>query len=164
VTATLVSAAPAVAPGEPGLAARLAATDAAMTVRLETAGLAHDVNAAEPETVIDLADVVTASPAPAPVDLYPTPVAALLLRARARVLAGGWCRDVARDGSGGMCLTEAIRAEARTHQEEGEARILLRRALGGGDSIPEQNRRLGSATHAAAVLVTAAAMATQQGI
>lgn len=163
MTTTLTSVSPVVAPVELDLEARLALADVVMTGRLARAGLTHSVNVAAAETVVDLADVVT-SPVelPAPVR-ESTPVAALLHRARARVLAG-WCRDAAGDGAGGMCLSEAIRAEARSHADEGEARTLLRRALGGGDSIPEQNRRLTSASHAAQVLDAAAAMATQQGL
>lgn len=160
MTTTLAAPAPVVAPVELGLEARLAAVEAVMTVRLEQAGMRHAVDSTTPETVVDPADVVTA---PAPAAPEPTPVAALLLRARARVLAG-WCRDAARTNGGGMCLAEAIRVEARSHADEGEARILLRRALGGGDSIPEQNRRLTNAAAAVAVLATAAAMATQQGL
>ena len=161
MTATLApEIAPVVVPVEPDLEARLAAVEAVMTLRLQSAGLELDVNAARPETVVDLADVVVPAPAP---DLYATPVAALLYRARARILRDGWCRDAATDG-GGMCLTEAIRAEARSHADEGEARILLRRALGGGDPIPSQNRRLPDTAAAAAVLATAAVMAAQQGL
>lgn len=107
----------------------------------------------------NLADVVTA-----PVVTTP-PVAALLQRAHRRVLRdGGWSRDAARTGSGGLCLAEAIRAEARSHADEGEARLLLRQVLGGGDPIPEMNRRLNSASHAAQVLSQAAITAATRGI
>lgn len=157
MTATLTPVVPVAAPVEPGLDARLAARDAAMTVRLEQAAMRHAVDAAAPETVVDLPDVATA---PASEE---TPVAALLHRARTRILAG-WSRDAARTSGGGMCLVEAIRAEARSHADEGEARILLRRALGGHDPIPEQNRRLPDAAAAAAVLTTATHMATQQSL
>ncbi|WP_019358000.1 DUF6197 family protein [Streptomyces sp. AA1529] len=150
----------AVSVGEPGLEARLAAVDAAMTVRLDEAALAHAVNTAHlpgPEVEIPHLPVATQPAA------EQTPVAALLHRARARILRDGWCREAART-SGGMCLAEAIRAEARSHRDEGEARLLLRRALGGGDPIPEQNRRLANTAHAAAVLGAAADLATQRGL
>lgn len=138
----------------PDFEARLAAADAAMTVRLEHAALAHAVNTAHlPE--VDVPHL--------PVDTEPaggdTPVAALLRRARARILRDGWCRGAARTDSGGMCLAEAIRAEARTHHDEREARLLLRRHLG-GDNIPAGNRRLRSASEAAHVLGRAADEAT----
>lgn len=160
MTTVTVAVPPVVAPVELDLEARLALADVEMTDRLARAGMAHSVNSAAPETTVDLAQVVTVpvvDPAPCV-----TPVAALLHRARARILRDGWCRDAAADGDA-MCLTEAIRTEAHSHAEEGEARILLRRALG-GDPIPEMNRRLTSASQAAQVLATAAAMATQQGL
>ena len=147
------------------LAARMAAVDAEMTVRLQEAVLAIDVNTAHLPGGPGLAEIVhlpVETPAPGADDGMP--VAALLRRARTRILRDGWCRDAARTGNGGMCLAEAIRAEARSHRDEGEARLLLRRALGGGDPIPEMNRRLTSATQAAAVLDTAAAIATRRGL
>lgn len=159
---TTTLAAPAVAPAELGLEARLAARDAEMTTRLEAAGMRFAVDAAQPETTVDLADVLTR-----PVDLdapNSTPVAALLQRAALRLRTAGWCRDAARADSGGMCLLEAIRAEAHTHAEEGEARLLVRRALGGGDPIPEQNRRLHSAADAINILHQAANTAAHRGI
>lgn len=159
MTAVLVRAAAPV--GQLDLEARMAMADAAMTVRLDEAVLAHAVNTAHlPGPTVELPHL--------PVDTQPdveqNPVAALLKRAKERILRDGWCRDAAHNNGGGMCLVEAIRAEARTHRDEGEARILLRRALGGGDPIPEQNRRLTNTAHAAAVLDTAAAMAAQQSI
>lgn len=161
-TATLAPAvAPPVAVAPVSFEARLAARDAVMTVLLEAAGLQHAVNAAAPETAVDVA---APAPAPATVDLYPTPVAALLHRAHNRIITGGWSRTAGHTSGGAMCLAEAIRAEAHTHRDEGEARILLRHALGGGDPIPEMNRRLGSASQAAAVLATAANMAADRGI
>lgn len=148
---------PAAAPAELDLDARLAAIDAAMTVRLEEAALGWQVNTAH--LPVDTTPVVEHLP----VDTQPandtTPVAALLQRARQRILRDGHSRDAAHNGTGGMCLLEAIHAEARTHADEGEARILLRRALGGGDPIPEQNRRLTSTRQAANVLGAAAALA-----
>ncbi|HET6636470.1 MAG TPA: hypothetical protein VFH77_15730, partial [Streptomyces sp.] len=96
--------------------ARLAAADAAMTVRLEHAALAHAVNTAHlPEVDVPHLPVETA---PAGGD---TPVAALLRRARARILRDGWCRDAARTDGGAMCLAEVIRAEAHSHADAGEA-------------------------------------------
>lgn len=149
---------------QPDFEARLAARDAAMTLRLEEAALAHAVNTAHLPTVeVDFPHL--------PVDTAPTaeedgagPVAALLRRAQQRILRDGWCRDAARGGHGGVCLAGAIRAEARSHRDEGEARVLLRRALGGGDPISEANRRLRSAHEAAQVLGRAAALAGRSGL
>lgn len=137
--------------------ARLAAVDAAMTVRLEEAALGWEVNTAH--LPVDTAPVVEHLP----VDTKPAddtnPVAALLRRARQRILRDGWAQGAARTGTSDMCLLEALHAEARSHREEGEARLLVRRALGGGDPIPELNRRLSSTAQAAQVLATAADMA-----
>lgn len=148
------------APVELDFEARLAATDAAMTVRLEEAGIGWQVNTAHiPAGPVIEHLLVDAAPAD-----DSTPVAALLRRAQARILRDGWSQSAARTGTGGMCLSQVIQAEARSHREEGEARILLRRALGGGDSIPEMNRRLGSAGQAAHVLGQAAELAERSGL
>lgn len=97
------------------LEARLAAVDAAMTVRLQVAGLAVDVNTAHlSHEPVDWADVVRGPvdhPPPAPAPL-PTPVADLISRARHRMLVGGWCATGYRDEAGAMCLAGAVRAEA----------------------------------------------------
>ncbi|WP_406325193.1 hypothetical protein [Streptomyces niveus] len=136
-TATAVKARPCIAPVL-DLDARLAAADAAMTVRLEGAALAHAVDARHPETVLDYADIIR----PASVDTD-RPVAALLRRAQQRVLRpGGWSRDTGTNNRGGVCLEYAIQAEARTGRDEQEARILLRQAIGSGDPITHINRHL----------------------
>ncbi|MGW7350968.1 DUF6197 family protein [Streptomyces sp. NPDC054784] len=122
-----------------------------MSVRLDEAAVAWEVNTTS--TPIDWRDAVTAPDDGEEV----APVAALLRRAADRIRRDGWCRDTAREGTA-VCLLEAIHAEARSHEEEGEARRLLRRALG-GDPVPEHNRRLGTASEAVQVL-TAAALAT----
>lgn len=146
---------------QPDLETRLAARDADMAVRLETAGLRHGVTSLRPETTVDLADVVRLTPT----DQTATPVAALLTQARHRIMQpGGWSRDTVSNGRGGMCPIAAIQAEARSHREEGEARRLLRQALGGSDSIPEMNRRLRGPQHAALVLGQAAQLAAREGL
>lgn len=104
---------PVVAPAELDFDARLALRDAEMTVRLESAGARLAVDATTPETVVDLADVVGVPvelPAPA---RYSTPVAALLQRAHARLINGGWCKGYSVDGQGATCLAWAIHREAR---------------------------------------------------
>lgn len=130
------------------LDARLAAVDALMTVRLEEAAAAVDVNTAvripdvEP---VDLADVVRL-PVPAdrpPVQLYPTPVAALLQRAHARLEREGWCKGAMVGENGARCLYGAIRAEAATGSEESAALDVLlaaiRRRFPDADSVPSFN-------------------------
>ncbi|UNZ20611.1 hypothetical protein [Streptomyces sp. 891-h] len=158
---TAATLAPVAAPvGELDLETRMAMADAAVIVRLDRAALAHAVNTAHlPDSpTLPHLPVDTQSAA------EQNPVAALLHRARARILRDGWCRGAAHNSGGGMCLLEAIHVEARSHAEEGEARLLLRRALGGGDPIPEQNRRLTNTAHAAAILAAAADLATQRGL
>ncbi|WP_198655465.1 DUF6197 family protein [Streptomyces geranii] len=95
---------------------RLAFINAAMTVRLDEAKVAYEVNTAHIDTEpVDLADVVTVpvdtglSPPP---DLYPTPAAALLQRAHHRLLTGGWCKDALFDEDGASCMLGAVRAES----------------------------------------------------
>lgn len=143
-TATLAPAAPAVAPAVLDLDARLAAVDAQMTVRLQDADARLSVNAAQPETIVNLADMVTApAPAPAPVDLYPTPVAALLHRAQQRIRSG-WCKGHSVDGQGAVCAVEAIRIESRRNvnlQGAAETLVLdhIRAEFGDWETIPSWN-------------------------
>lgn len=113
-TITLPAASPLQAPPRLGLDARLALVDAAMTVRLDQAAIAFEVNtahlpAAEPSNI---ADVVPLTPAPA-LSPYRTPVAGLLHRARIRLETDGWCQDALFDDQGAVCPIRAIRLEAR---------------------------------------------------
>ncbi|MFH8698982.1 DUF6197 family protein [Streptomyces chartreusis] len=128
---------------------RLTLIDAAMTVHLDDAKVAFDVNTAHIETgSVDLADVITvpvdAEPAPLP-DLYPTPVAALLQRAHHRLLTGGWCKDALIDENGSRCMLGSLRTEAGGDRDlEADAAALLldtiRRDFGDDvDSVPSFN-------------------------
>ncbi|MEU1450576.1 hypothetical protein ACFWBS_56930 [Streptomyces mirabilis] len=141
-------------PVELSLEDRLALIDAAMTVRLDEAAVAYEVNTAHiPTEPVDLADVITGpldtGPAPLP-DLYPTPVAALLQRAHHRLVSGGWCKDALVDADGARCMLGAIRIEARgDHRLEADAASVLldaiRRQFGGDvDSVPSFNDAFGS--------------------
>ncbi|MGW6821420.1 hypothetical protein [Streptomyces sp. NPDC055005] len=79
------------APVELSLEARLAATDAAMTVRLEEAGVAYEVNTAHIDIEsVDLVDVLAfpLTPTLQPPTPYAMPMAALLQRAHQRMLTG----------------------------------------------------------------------------
>ncbi|MFB8137472.1 DUF6197 family protein [Streptomyces mirabilis] len=136
-------------PVELSLEDRLALIDAAMTVRLDEAAVAYEVNTAHiPTEPVDLADVITGpldtGPAPLP-DLYPTPVAALLQRAHHRLVSGGWCKDALVDADGARCMLGAIRIEARgDHRLEADAASVLldaiRRQFGGNvESVPSFN-------------------------
>ncbi|MDX3232518.1 hypothetical protein [Streptomyces sp. ME19-01-6] len=130
-----------------GLEARLAAADAEMTVRLETAALAVDVNTAHILTTpIDLADIVRIPDAiaTAPVDLYPTPVASLLQRAHQRLTNHGWCAGAMVNTNGARCLYGSIHAEAsgNQHLETKALEILLdaiHRRFPDAESVPTWN-------------------------
>ncbi len=160
-----------------GLEARLASVEAALTLRLETAALAVEVNTAHiPTDPVDLTDVVRGPLTPAsaprllPDDLYPTPVAALLQRAAHRLETGGWCRGgtVAEDGA--RCLYGALRAEdpGGEHLDDALTVLLeaLRREFGPDvETVPSANDHLvrGQA-HAVRILGDAAALADTRGL
>ncbi|MEU6300025.1 DUF6197 family protein [Streptomyces erythrochromogenes] len=134
-------------PAELSLEARMAATEAAMTVRLEEAAVAYEVNTAHiPTEPVDLADVVTLplTPTLQPPTPYPTPVAALLQRAHHRLLTGGWCSGALVDEFGARCLYGAIHIEARGDQslESRGLEVLrdaIRRQFTHVDSVPSFN-------------------------
>ncbi|MGW3652497.1 DUF6197 family protein [Streptomyces sp. NPDC000878] len=136
-------------PAALSLEERMAFINAAMTVRLDEAKVAYEVNTAHIDTEpVDLADVVTGPVDTEPrllPDLYPTPVAALLQRAHHRLLTGGWCKDVLVDEDGAACMLGAIRAEARGDRglESNAVTVLMdaiRRRFGDDvDSVPGFN-------------------------
>ncbi|AYV32962.1 hypothetical protein EES41_40015 (plasmid) [Streptomyces sp. ADI95-16] len=134
-------------PAELSLEARMAATDAAMTIRLEEAAVAYEVNTAHiPIEPVDLGDVVTLplTPTLQPPTPYPTPVAALLQGAHHRLLTGGWCSGALVDENGARCLYGAIHIEARGDQslESRGLQVLMdaiRRQFGDVDSVPSFN-------------------------
>ncbi|MFD3533362.1 hypothetical protein [Streptomyces sp. NPDC058664] len=138
---------PAAAPTELSLEERMAFINAAMTVRLEEAAVAYEVNTAHiPTEPVDLGDVVTLplTPTLQPPTPYPTPVAALLQRAHHRLLTGGWCSGALVDAEGARCLYGAIHVEARGDQslESRGLEVLMdaiRRKFGDVDSVPSFN-------------------------
>lgn len=160
-----------------GIEARLAATAAAMSVRLDEAAVAYEVNTSHIETdLVDWGSVITAplepaapsvAPMPAP---YPTPVAALLQRAHHRMLTGGWCSGALVDENGARCLLGAIRAEARgSSMDEAQAVEVLmdaiRRAFGPHvDSVPSFNDSWGNGRVPLRLLEQAAILADARGI
>lgn len=129
---------------------RLAAVSDLMDERLTLAVLAVAVNTAvsvpdaEP---VDLADVIRApaavQPYRPPADLYPTPVAAVLQRALARLERDGWCQGATVDEDGARCLYGAIHAEAAGSAELHDALAVLletiRRHFPGEDTVPGFN-------------------------
>ncbi|MFD3520442.1 hypothetical protein [Streptomyces sp. NPDC058653] len=153
-TATAVKARPPTAAPALDLDTRLAVVDAAMTVRLQDAVLAHDIDAQHPETVLNYAEIVRLVPT-----TTGSPVAALLRRAQQQALRpDGWSRDTGTNSRGGNCLEYALIAEARNGREEQEARILLRQVIGSGDPITHINRRI-TQPRAAQLLGQAAGLA-----
>ncbi|MFD7510008.1 hypothetical protein ACFV5N_11795 [Streptomyces sp. NPDC059853] len=149
------------------LDARLALVDAAMTVRLETALVRLAVDAAEAESAPADADTTVllayAANHQAPVDLYPTPVAALLQRAARRLEDTGWCRGATRDASGATCLYGAVHAEARGSRglEADGLDVLLvaiQRRFAAAATIPAANDQLLPNGAAAVQLLDAAAL------
>ncbi|MFJ9729262.1 hypothetical protein ACIRP3_41620 [Streptomyces sp. NPDC101209] len=160
------------------LDARLAATEAAMTVRLEEAAVAHEVRTAHLSSdPVDLADVITVPealprlPALAP-HTYPTPAAAVLARAQHRMENRGWCAGALTDASGATCMMGAIRAEAGGDRGlEAHALALLRDVIGrrfAADpddvSVPNVNDRQRDGRLPARMLGEAAGLADARGL
>jgi len=160
--------------GELSLDARLASVEAAMTVRLDEAAVAHEVRTAYIDTKpVDLADVITVPLTPTlqplPRQLPATPVAALLERARARMEADGWCAGALTDESGAVCLLGAIRKEASGDRglEADAASVVLdviRRRFGDHiDSVPTFNDAHGTSRIPLRMLDQAASLADARG-
>ncbi|WP_234317461.1 DUF6197 family protein, partial [Streptomyces stelliscabiei] len=154
---------------------RMAFINAAMTVRLDEAKVAYEVNTAHIDTEpVDLADVVTVPLTPTlqppPQQSYPTPVADLLQRAHHRLLTGGWCKDALVDEDGARCMLGAIRIEARGDSglEASAASVVLdaiRRKFGDDvDSVPSFNDAHGSGRVPMRMLDQAAGLADARGL
>lgn len=144
---TTTTLAPASPPPALDLDARLALLDALMTVRLDQAAVAFEVNTAHIEgadPISAVADVVPLTPTlPPPVCPYETPVAALLWRARVRIETDGWARQLRDDQAMARCPAGAIEIEASTASEDASARRLLfeaiQRDFPQAESIPSWN-------------------------
>ena len=166
------TAAPAPAPVL-SLEERLAFINAAMTVRLDEAKVAYEVNTAHIDTEpVDLAEVVTVPLTPTlqpPPQSYPTPVAALLQRAHHRLLTDGWCSGALVDEDGARCMLGAIRIESRGDRglEASAAAVLLdaiRRTFGDVDSLPSFNDAHGSDRVPLRMVDQAAGLADSRGL
>ncbi|MEU5234028.1 hypothetical protein AB0G82_32840 [Streptomyces anulatus] len=153
---------------------RMMFVNAAMSMRLDEAKVAYEVNTAHIDTEpVDLGDVVTVpltptlQPPPTP---YPTPVAALLQRAHHRLLTGGWCTGALVDEDGAHCMLGAIRIEARSDSglEADAAAVVLdaiRRKFGDGvDSVPSFNDAHRSGRVPMRILDQAADLANARGL
>lgn len=159
------------------LDARLAATEAAMTLRLEEAAVAHEVRTAHIATdVFDLADVVTVPDAlprlPATTPHHRSRIATVLERAQHRMETAGWCAGALTDASGATCWMGAILAEASGDQAlAADALDVLRDALArrfGTDaddiSVPEVNDRQRDGRFPVRMLGEAAGLADARGL
>ncbi|MGA5284812.1 DUF6197 family protein [Streptomyces griseoincarnatus] len=166
---------PAHAPSALSLDARLAAAEAAMTVRLDEAAVAHEVRTAHINTQpVDLTDVITVPLTPTlqpqPQQLPATPVAALLERARVRMEADGWCAGALTDESGAVCLLGAIRKEADGDRglEADAASVVLdaiRRRFGDHvESVPSFNDAHGTGRIPLCMLDQAVSLADARGL
>ncbi|MEU6053094.1 hypothetical protein ABZ829_22000 [Streptomyces xanthochromogenes] len=174
ITHPTPGATPPVPPTALSLDERLAFVSAAMTVRLDEAAVAYEVNTAHiPIEPVHLGDVVTVpltstlQPPPAP---YPTPVAALLERAHHRLLTGGWCAGAMADAEGARCLYGAIHIEARGDQSLAFRGLdvlmdAIRREFGDGvDSVPGFNHAWGDGRIPLRMLDQAAGLADARGL
>lgn len=169
---TVPTTAPPAPPTALSLEERMAFVNAAMTVRLEEAAVAYEVNSAHiPIEPVDLADVVTLplTPTLQPPTPYPTPVAALLQRAHHRLLTGGWCTGALVDAEGARCLYGAIHIEARGDQslESRGLEVLMdaiRRKFVDVDSVPSFNDGFTSGRIPMRMLDQAADLADTRGL
>lgn len=127
------------------LDARLALADAAMTLRLEQAGVAFEVNTAhipnEPAVdlaLVELPPVVPLAPAPAL-----TPLAACLQRAQTVLAERGWCTGALRGEQGAICPMGAIRAAATSRGQADDACVVLleaiQREFADAETVPSWN-------------------------
>ncbi|MGV9352304.1 DUF6197 family protein [Streptomyces misionensis] len=120
---------------------RLALTSLAMDDRLNAAGLAVAINTARFDTQ------VATPPRTTETNPYATPIAALLHRARARILTDGWCRTELYDETGAVCPIRAIRLAAASRSQADDAAFLLLEAIRRhwqADTIPSWNAQQAS--------------------
>lgn len=140
------------APAALDLDARLALVDAAMTVRLDEAAVAFEVNTAHlpgADPIPHIAEAPLPVPAAAP-SSYRSPLADLLYRARLRVETDGWCRDAVFDASGAVCPIQAIRLEARGDRDLAHDACValldsIQQQFADAETIPSWNRQQTSA-------------------
>jgi hypothetical protein len=122
------------------LDARLALTDAAMTLRLETAALAHQVNTAHipAEPVDTTPPCVGGEPAPAG---QPGPIAHILTTAIRVLDTRGWAATgpTCRTPGGRLCLAGAIRLAAGHGPDDADGLLAARAASFLLDTIQAQH-------------------------
>ena len=150
------------------LDARLALADAAMTLRLDQAAVAFEVNTAHiPAEPFDLTTALPLTPTIAPTAApYSTPIAACLQRARTRLQAG-WCTGALRGEQGAVCVAGAIRAAATSRGQADDACAVLLEAIQReftAETVPSWNDNQTSAAAPMRLLGQAADLAASRGI
>lgn len=169
-TTTLIAASPP-APAL-DLDTRLALTDATMTVRLDQAAVAFEVNTAHiagADPVPAITEVVPLTPVLAPAACpYITPIAATLWRARLRIETDGWSTEAAVDEQGARCPIGAIRVEAADRHTADDACVFLldviQQHFPTAETIPSWNREQTSPAPVLLQLGRAADLAHNRGI
>ncbi|MFJ9634525.1 hypothetical protein ACIRU8_43215 [Streptomyces sp. NPDC101175] len=163
-------------PAELTFEERLAFIDTQMTLRLDEAAVAYEVNTAHIHTdpmvlddIVTTPDALPYTTSTPPTTVYRTPVAALIERAQHRMATGGWCAGALTDESGAVCMMGAIRREAGGHQGlESSALAVVRDALtrrfGGDISVPDFNDAHGSGRIPGRMLGEAASLADARGL
>lgn len=122
-------ASPPTAPPVLDLDARLALTNATMTLRLNQAAVGFEVNTAHIEAApVDLADLVPLTPTLTPVPAL-TPIAACLQRAQSILAERGWCTGALRGEQGAVCPMGAIQAAAASRGQADDACVVLLEAI-----------------------------------
>ncbi|MFI6125363.1 hypothetical protein ACIBCU_37575 [Streptomyces sp. NPDC051064] len=162
---------PTTTPAVLSLESRLAAVEAAMTVALDEAAVAYEVRTAHIQIdPVDLADILTVplTPTLQPTTPHGSPVAALLQRARQRLLTDGWCAGSQIREDGARCLYGAIRVEAagdRSLEARGLEVLMdaIRADFTDADSVPVFNDRWADGRVPMRMLGQAAALADNRG-
>lgn len=149
------------------LDARLALADAAMTLRLEQAAVAFEVNTAHLPGVPTENLVAPILPTHQPTtDL--SPIADCLHRARTILTERGWCTGALRGEQGAVCVAGAIRGAADSRGQADDACALLleaiQREFSGTETVPSWNDQQRGPALPLRLLGHAADLAASRGI
>lgn len=150
------------------LDARLALTNATMTLRLDQAAVAFEVNTAHIEAApVDLADLVPLTPTITPAPAL-TPIAACLQRAQTVLAERGWCTGALRGERGAVCPMGAIRAAATSRGQADHACVVLleaiQREFAAAETVPSWNDQQHGPAVPLRLLGQAADLAAQRSI
>lgn len=160
---TIATLAPASAPEILDLDARLALVDAAMTVRLDQAAVAFEVNTAHLPAADPIPHITAAPILPPPAHPYTTPVAALLHDARVLLEERGWCAGSMHGEDRQLCLYGALRTAGAggSHVDSAMTVLLeaIRRDFPNVVSVPDWNDAHGTDRSATRYLDQAAGLA-----